>query len=152
MATLKIVPVTPKNAPLAIALTVDPSQRQMIETNAQSLSEVQQDRRFDWHPFLLVADDTPVGFAMIGAYNREERYIWLDRFMIAAPYQRQGLGSRFLELLKRLISRQWDVVDIVLSYDQANLVAARLYQAHGFVPVEMKDGNDPMAVYHVAQP
>lgn len=151
MTALKIVPVTQANAVLAIALTVSPSQRQMIETNAQSLFEVQHDRRFDWHPYLLTADDCPVGFAMIGAYNQEERYIWLDRFMIAAPYQRQGLGSRFLELLKTFITRQWQVVDIVLSYDQTNAVAARLYQAHGFIPVKMTDGGDPMAVYHIPQ-
>ncbi len=88
---------------------------------------------------------------MIGAYNQAERYIWLDRLMIATPYQRQGLGGRFLELLKAFIIRKWGVQDIVLSYDQANVGAARLYQAHGFVPVEMTDNGDPMAVYHVAQ-
>ncbi|MFD1394053.1 hypothetical protein ACFQ3L_10795 [Lacticaseibacillus jixianensis] len=50
MATLEIVPVTAENASDAIALTVGPDQRQMIEPNAQSLAEAKHDRRFDWHP------------------------------------------------------------------------------------------------------
>lgn len=150
MTTLNIAPVTDANYHAVSALQVAPSQRAFIEPNEQSLTEVSSAPQFEWHPLALLQDDVVVGFAMIGAYNAEQGYIWLDRFMIDVHFQHQGLGKLFLPKLCNWITNHWPVRDIVLSYDQTNQVAARLYAEHGFSVVpNMLDGTDTMAVLHV---
>ena len=150
MSALTIIPVTHDNFRAVIALQVAPNQRDFIESNAQSLAEVQYDPQFDWHPFALMRDGVAVGFAMVGAYNADEGYIWLDRFMIDASMQNQGLGSQFLPLICTQIADRWPVKDIVLSYAPTNHVAAQFYAKHGFVVVpDMQDGDDIMAALHV---
>ncbi|WP_179395932.1 GNAT family N-acetyltransferase [Lacticaseibacillus absianus] len=150
MSALTITPVTPDNVRAVIALQVAPDQLAFIEPNAQSLAEVRTDPQFDWHPFALVRDGVAVGFAMVGAYNAAQGYIWLDRFMIDAALQHQGLGGQFLPLICAQITHQWAVRDIVLSYAPTNRVAAQFYAKHGFEVVQgMTDGDDTMAVLHV---
>ncbi|EHN58943.1 GNAT family N-acetyltransferase [Oenococcus kitaharae] len=146
---LRIEPVTHDNFRAVMALTVSPSQCSYIEPNAKSLAEGQYDPQFDWHPFALTRDGTVVGFAMIGAFNASKKYIWLDRFMIDANQQHQGLGAQFLVLLKAFIPAHWPVQDIVLSYSADNLVARQLYLSQGFVLSPLHDGDDPMMVYHI---
>ena len=150
MSVLTISPVTDENRQAIIALQVTPSQTTFIESNAESLAEVQDTPQFDWHPLALLRANIVVGFAMVGAYNAEAGYIWLDRFMIDSRLQHQGLGNRFLPIICKYIVEQWPVKDIVLSYNPTNRIAATFYAKHGFILVpDMNDNGDTMAVLHV---
>ncbi|MCI1687111.1 GNAT family N-acetyltransferase [Schleiferilactobacillus harbinensis] len=145
----RITPVDGHNLWPVLKLKVAPEQTQFIETNAQSLAEAGFDKRFDWHPYALMVADTVVGFAMIGALNTEERYIWLDRLMLDAQYQHHGWGGTFLELLKAFIMTNWPVDTIVLSYERENTEAERFYFHHGFRDLHRVDDNngEKMAVF-----
>ncbi|WP_233004904.1 GNAT family N-acetyltransferase [Exiguobacterium aurantiacum] len=96
--TLTIQLVDETNRDALVALTVASDQARFIETNAESLREMETDVKYAWQCYALCRDDHPVGFMMIGAENKVERYIWLDRFMIDVTEQGKGIGSRFLQL------------------------------------------------------
>lgn len=149
----RIVPVDSQNFWAVMALQVAPEQIHFIEPNSVSLAEAAYDRRFDWHPYALMQADTVVGFAMVGAWDREEQYIWLDRLMIDRRYQHQGIGGIFVELLIPFIFEQWPVKTIVLSYEPENISAEQFYFRHGFHDAHRVDENngEKIAVFEKAQ-
>lgn len=132
MTELTITPVTHANFRDVIAVQVAPGQEGYIEPNSQSLAEVHYDPELNWHPYALMRDATCVGFAMTGAYETRSDHIWLDRFMIGADFQHQGLGGQFLEQMVALIHRNWPGRTIYLSYHKENRFARRFYLDHGF--------------------
>ncbi|ERL66708.1 GNAT family N-acetyltransferase [Schleiferilactobacillus shenzhenensis] len=146
----RIVPVTEDNFWPVVHLHVAADQQDFIESNALSLAEAGFITSLAWHPYALIHADRAVGFAMIGAFNAAERYIWLDRLMIDQRYQHQGLGGAFLTQLQAFILERWPVDDIVLSYEPENTAAARFYRNHGFVSLDRTDpqNGEVMVAYH----
>lgn len=68
-------------------LAVARDQHRFVAPNAVSLAEATFSAEA-W-PRAVYADDVPVGFAMLSLDEAKAEY-WLWRFMIAAPFQRQG--------------------------------------------------------------
>ncbi|MCC5893430.1 GNAT family N-acetyltransferase [Exiguobacterium sp.] len=150
---LTIQPVDDTNREAVLSLTVAPEQSRFIETNAESLREMEVDIKYAWSCYALCLDERPVGFMMIGAENKVDRYVWLDRFMMDGREQGQGLGSRFLQLALVWIQERFDVDDIVLSLHSTNEPAKRFYQRGGFVDSGRIDewNGEEIWVYHVKQ-
>lgn len=90
---------------------------------------------------------------MIGAENKAERYVWLDRFMIDLDEQGKGIGSTFLQLAIEWMQDRFDVDDIVLSLHATNEPAKRFYAKGGFVDSGLIDeaNGEEIWVYHVKQ-
>ncbi|WP_029693905.1 N-acetyltransferase [Exiguobacterium sp. ZOR0005] len=149
--TIQLIDDTNREA--VIGLTVATEQSRFIETNAESLREMEVDVKYAWTCYALCLNERPVGFMMIGAENKVDRYVWLDRFMIDAHEQGQGLGSRFLQLALVWIQDRFDVDDIVLSLHPTNELAKRFYQRGGFVDSGRIDewNGEEIWVYHVKQ-
>nr|WP_281170473.1 GNAT family N-acetyltransferase [Alteribacter aurantiacus] len=115
-----------------MSLEVAESQSGYIERNEISILESVYDKEHHWYCYGLYEEETPVGFVMIGAENKEERYIWLDRFMIDKNAQGKGLGGAFLDLVVKFIAKHYDVAEIVLSVAKDNPKAMSFYQKYGF--------------------
>ena len=152
MANLTITPVTHANFRAVMALELAPGQEGYIEPNSQSLAEVLYDPELTWHPFALMQAEVCVGFAMVGAEEADADWlhrllpdtdltqvIWLDRFMIGAAFQHQGLGGKLLEAVIALIHERWPHHVICLSYHEENQVARQFYRSHGFVDTGRAD-------------
>lgn len=89
-----------------------------------------------------------IGFAMIGAFRPEERYIWLDRFMIDVNYQGFGHSKPLLEKLLYFMKDNWPVDEIILSLEVDNTVAMNIYKQLGFQLNGMTDSNgEKLMVY-----
>ena len=132
MDLLKIQPVDSSNWRQIISLQVEDNQQRFIEKNEISLLEAVFDTKHDWTCYGLFENETPVGFVMIGAENKDDRYIWLDRFMIDAKFQGKGLGTTFLIRIIDFIANHYEVDEVVLSITKENAFAKAFYVRHGF--------------------
>lgn len=132
MDDLKVRPVDAHNWRQLVGLKMDESQLSFIESNEMSLLESIFDTKHAWACYGLFKNGTAVGFMMIGAENKEEGYIWLDRFMIDRSHQGQGLGSAFMEIVKEYIAAYFTANEIVLSVTKENLKGKLFYEKHGF--------------------
>lgn len=149
--TIQLVDETNREA--VVALQVAPRQAQYIEPNAESLREMEDDIKYGWTCYALCLNERPVGFIMIGAENKEERYVWLDRFMIDERAQGSGLGTNFLLRTLEMIQHRFDIDDIILSLHPTNEPAKRFYAKNGFVDSGLIDeaNGEEIWVYHVKQ-
>lgn len=144
---LHFEPVTLTNRKQIEALGVLPEQKGFIETVSQCLSEADEDQR--WHPVGIYDDDTLVGFAMYGYFDKEyspNGRLWLDRLLIDSRYQGKGYGKASLSGLLGRLSIEFPHKDIYLSVIKGNDTAALLYQQFGFHFTGEKDthGEDVM--------
>ncbi|WP_147804533.1 GNAT family N-acetyltransferase [Alkalicoccus halolimnae] len=139
MTDLSIRPVNAVNWRPITALTLKRNQQEFIESNAVSILESFYDTGNCWRCFGLYQRDHAVGFIMIGAENKAEKYIWLDRFMIDSHYQGKGLGGRFLSLITAYIDEHFNVGEIVLSVMKENKAAKSFYERCGFSPAGLID-------------
>lgn len=78
---------------------------------------------------------------MIGAFRPDERYIWLDRFMIDEKFQGLGHSKPLLERLLHFIKDNWTVDEIILSLEADNTVALNIYEQMGFQLNGITDSN-----------
>lgn len=137
---MKLEKVTEENWREVINLEVKASQHSFIESNAQSLLEAAYDTSLRWYPFAVIHEKKIIGFTMIGNYNPEEKWIWLDRIMLGKEAQGKGLGTDLLNEIVTTITENWDVHEIVLSVTPDNDSAIGFYEKFGF---EWLDKTDP---------
>jgi diamine N-acetyltransferase len=137
--SLRIQPVNSSNWRQIIALQVADNQKKYIEQNEISLLESVYDTKHRWKCYGLFNEKTPVGFVMIGAENKGDRYIWLDRFMMDAKFQGRGFGAAFLQLIIEFIANHHEVLEIVLSIIKENFSAKAFYEWNGFVNTGLVD-------------
>lgn len=129
---IQIKPVDEDNWRDVIDIKVKDEQTRFIESTSESLLEAAYDISLKWHPFGIYSNNNCIGFAMIGAYDPKEKYIWLDRFMLGENHQGKGLGSKSLDEVVHMIQRKWDVKEIVLSVTPDNEPAIAFYKKYGF--------------------
>ncbi|MGM0212565.1 GNAT family N-acetyltransferase [Enterococcus sp. AZ109] len=120
-----------------VQLSVQPDQKNFIESNAQSLLEAAYDRSLDWHPLALHDGDTLVGFAMVGALR--DQSMWLDRIMIDQHLQGQSYGKHFIPLLLDYMQENFAVNKVYLSAHEENKKIFAYYQRFGFVDSKKHD-------------
>ncbi|WP_040287083.1 GNAT family N-acetyltransferase [Sporosarcina koreensis] len=129
---LTIQPVDATNREDVLGLTVHPGQQGFIETPAACLQDAADYPEF--RPVGLYADEVLVGFAMYGALRDSAggRNVWMDRLLIDAQYQGEGLGRSFTRLLLERLEQEYGRQPIYLSVFEENLGARRLYESFGF--------------------
>ena len=86
----------------------------------------------EWQPLALYQDDKPVGFAMWG-YDEEEDRHWIGGLVIDAKHQGKGYGRAAMEALLDHLAARPGYRGAALSYEPENTVARRLYASLGFV-------------------
>lgn len=122
--------ITKDNYEECISLKVSESQKAFVSPNVHSLAQawVYYDTAF---PFAIYADDTMVGFIMLG-YYKAEGYYTLWKFMIDEKYQNKGYGKKALRLGIDYLVDRFNVKEIYTAYYATNRIARELYASFGF--------------------
>ena len=156
---LYITRVNGKNVWDILKLTVEDDQKNFVANNDISIIEAYTAITANGFafPFGIYADETPVGFLMIGfdiddywddapAIAKGNYNLW--RLMIDKAYQRRGFGKEAVQLALDFIKSLpcgkaeycW------LSYESENEVARQLYRSFGFTETGEIDGEEQIAV------
>jgi diamine N-acetyltransferase len=123
-------PITRDNLRAVVRLNVSPEQEDFVAPNAFSIAQVYVEPT--WEPLAIYADETPVGFTLLGR-DEESGVDWIIRFMIAAEQQGKGYGRAALQAIIAHLRAKPTCTDIGLSYVPGNSLAESLYQKVGFV-------------------
>lgn len=84
-----------------------------------------------WNSLGVLADDTVVGHVMWGRDPDDGTY-WIGGMVVDAEEQGRGTGKAALRRLLQQLTSLPDCHEIRLSYQEGNVVAARLYTDLGF--------------------
>ena len=129
MITLKLI--NKENIDEIITLKVKNKQERFVSTVAESLAEaaVYKDSAF---PFAVYENDTPVGFIMLGYYEKKQYYtLW--KLLIDKKYQNKGYGRAALKLGIRYLKDSFNANRVYTGVAPDNEVAKHLYSSFGFV-------------------
>ncbi len=126
---VRVAPLTEKNWREALALRVNPDQKNFVADNAYSIAQ----SRFhpDWSPEGIFVGNVMVGFAMMEPEPNKRR-IWIIRYMIAGIYQGRGYGKiGLLTLIERFLSDpSCDAIFLSVVPDNEN--TTKVYESVGF--------------------
>ncbi|HIY58059.1 MAG TPA: GNAT family N-acetyltransferase [Candidatus Tetragenococcus pullicola] len=135
----ELKPINQENWRTVAKLQVAPHQEEMIEANSLSLLEAAYDVRMNWSPIALYVDKRIVGFAMIGAEDKENHSIWFDRFMIDQKKQHQGYGHALFKSVLNYLHDNFHVEKVYLSVHPENEKAFPFYESFGFTALKVRD-------------
>lgn len=138
LPALRVAPVDGSLEPALLALRVHPAQQAFVGRTVDLLADAQS--RASCEPMAIILDERPIGLYCIETVARciagrdfDRPALGLRGFLIDANSQGQGLGTRALAaLLADLAARHPPAQLLVLSVDEANHSARRLYQQAGF--------------------
>ena len=141
-------PVTKDNWRELIRLQVRDDQKNFVAPNVNSIAESQfgydeaEYGHWDFHPFGIYEDDTPVGFLMYGFnYAHPQRQAFIIRLMVDDKFQGKGYGRFGMQQILEYFRADERIKTVGISYEPENEAARRLYASLGFVePGEMLEG------------
>lgn len=122
--------ITKENYEECLCLKVADSQKAFVSSTVHSLAQawVYYDTAF---PFAIYADDTMVGFIMLGYYEAGGYYtLW--KLLIDEKYQNRGYGKKALRLGIDYLVNRFRVKEIYTAYYETNRIARNLYASVGF--------------------
>ena len=122
--------ITKENYEECLCLKVADSQKAFVSSTVHSLAQawVYYDTAF---PFAIYADDTMVGFIMLGYYEAGGYYtLW--KLLIDEKYQNRGYGKKALRLGIDYLVNRFRVKEIYTAYYETNWIARNLYASVGF--------------------
>lgn len=134
-----LVEVTGKTVRRITSLKVAPSHQSFVTSNAISIAEAYFERGAWFRA--IHAGETPVGFVMLfdpslpGAQAMDDGKpsdIWLWRYMIAEPFQRDGLGHKTLDLIVEHARSRPGMTDMLASYVPGPGCPREFYLKYGF--------------------
>ena len=128
MVTLR--EITAENFYDVLALKVAEHQTHFVSTVAESLAQawVYRDTAF---PFAVYADETPVGFVMLGYYAARDQYtLW--KFLIDHRYQDKGYGKQALQLAIGYLKDRFRAKEVYAGVFKGNTKAKHVYLSFGF--------------------
>lgn len=120
-------------------LSVLEHQKTFVSSTAYSLAQayVYGENAF---PFAVYADNTIVGFIMLGYYeNRKQYTLW--KFLIDKKYQRKGYGKDALKQGIDYLVEKFDVKEIYTGVALGNEIAKHLYSSIGFEVTGLVEDN-----------
>lgn len=96
--------------------------------------------------YVIEADGTAVGLALVREFDDEPLGYDLQQFMIDGRYQGRGFGSAGLALILDELRREarYDHVEVCVKKEDAE--AVRLYEKHGFADSGYVDEDAPDSV------
>ncbi len=135
-AAVSLRAITDANRTAILDLDVAPHQQKWIASNEISLLQAIEYSQVSPEHFAIYADETPVGFVMIGCspINKGERPDWfVSRLMIDVMHQRRGYGRAAMRQIINHIRAKPDCNELRISFEPANKPARSLYTSLGFV-------------------
>ena len=122
--------ITKDNLEDVLNLKISENQEKFVSSTAHSLAEayVYKETAF---PFAIYADDTLVGFIMLGYYEERNQYtLW--KFLIDKQHQNKGYGREALKLGITYLKDRFNAKEIYVGVALENEVAKSLYSSMGF--------------------
>ncbi len=156
---VKLEKINGKNVWDILKLSVSGEQKSFVASNTNSIIEAYTSITGNGYafPFGIYAEDTPVGFLMIG-FDTDD--YWEDapqiakgnynlwRLMIDQKYQKKGYGKKAvrlaLDFIKTFPCGQAEYC--WLSYEPENKTACQLYRSFGFMETGERDGEELIAI------
>lgn len=130
-----------------LKLSVSEEQTAFVSTVAHSLAQAWAYRETAF-PFAIYADETPVGFVMLGYYESRKQYtLW--KFLIDRRYQNRGYGRTALLLAIDWLAKTFDAQEVYTGVLLGNEVARHLYGSVGFVETGLIEDNMREMRYNV---
>ena len=130
--------ITQDNLDDVLALRVADDQTAYVSTTAHALAQAYVSPKTAF-PFAVYADETIVGFLMLGYYEARNQYtVW--KFLIDRRYQGRGYGKAALKLGIDFLQKRFGVKEIFLGVSAGNEAAKRLYRSVGFKETGAVDG------------
>ena len=117
--------ITKDNLEDVIRLNVAEHQKTFVSSTAHSLAQayVYRDTAF---PFAVYADETLVGFIMLGFYEEKKQYtLW--KLLIDKKYQNQGYGKGAVQKGITYLTDTFGAKEIYVGVSSGNDRAKRLY-------------------------
>jgi diamine N-acetyltransferase len=152
MATVQLRDiVTDADRDAAIALRTAPEQERFVETVEGSFRDAVVDARAEPRMWMVVADDTPVGFVMISDGIPAKRlasdpdligpyYLW--RLLIDRRYQRRGYGTATLDAIVAYVRTRPGADVLFTGAGQGEGSPQPFYERYGFIPTDRMDGDE----------
>ena len=143
MTRVTLVDLTKDNWEAVARLELLAHQHGFVANNLWTIAESQF---YPWtHRRVILARGRIVGFAVYGTMPDDDQ-MWLHRFMVAGLEQGAGIGRAALRSLIDEWRSMPGLTVVKLSYEPENEVAERLYVSEGFVPGEMAEWGERIAV------
>lgn len=130
---IELRPLDESNTEDCIMLKVADDQAGFIDTNEKSIAAAREHADVA-RPFVIYADDEPVGFTMFAfepEYEDPDDRYWLWRFMIDEKRQGQGFGRATLIQIIDYFKNN-GATNMRLSTKESNVKAIHLYESFGF--------------------
>lgn len=131
--------VTKDNLEEVLSLNIFPHQKAFVTSTACSLAQayVYSETAF---PFVVYADNTIVGFIMLGYYEDRKQYtLW--KFLIDKEYQQNGYGKDALKQGIKYLIDKFNVKEVYTGVASENEVAKHLYSSIGFEETGLIEDN-----------
>lgn len=131
--------ITKDNLEDVIRLNVAEHQKTFVSSTAHSLAQayVYRDTAF---PFAVYADETLVGFIMLGFYEEKKQYtLW--KLLIDKKYQNQGYGKGAVQKGITYLTDTFGAKEIYVGVSSGNDRAKRLYASTGFKATGLIENN-----------
>lgn len=137
MASVQLIDIDSSVREQCLNLRLRPDQMAFVPDVASSL--VLATRYPKARPMAVVVGEKVVGFSMHGI--DEASGSWkIYRLIIDADSQGMGFGRATLRELVRLLEAEAGATTILVSYNEENEPARRLYRSEGFEEVSVVDG------------
>lgn len=128
MVELRII--TKDNIEQILCLKVAQSQNAFVSDTAHSLAQAYAYKETAY-PFAIYAEDTLVGFIMMGYYELKNQYtLW--KLLIDEKYQNKGYGKQALLLGIEYLRNRFNASEVYLGVTKENTIARQLYYSVGF--------------------
>ena len=131
--------ITKDNFEDVISLKVSEHQQAFVSSTVHSLAQayVYRDTAF---PFAIYADDTLVGFIMLGFYEEKKQYtLW--KFLIDNKHQNHGYGKEALKMGIEYLITTFGAKEIYVGVSSENDIAKQLYSSVGFKQTGLIENN-----------
>lgn len=122
--------ITKENLNEVLKLDVREDQRAFVSSVADSLAQAYVYRETAF-PFAVYADETVVGFIMLGYYEARNQYtLW--KFLIDKKHQNKGYGRAALRQGIAYLKETFGAAEIYTGVSLGNPTARHLYTSMGF--------------------
>lgn len=131
--------ITKENFVDVINLNVSEHQKAFVSSTSHSLAQayIYRDTAF---PFAIYANETLVGFIMLGYYEEKKQYtLW--KLLIDEKHQNQGYGKDALQKGITYLTDTFGAKEIYVGVSKGNNRAKQLYASIGFEATGLIENN-----------
>jgi len=152
MPKISLKRITNKNFNEVVKLsdTLSDYQKKCVAPNVVSLAQAYVNKKKAW-PRAIYLGKMLIGFIMLALWDEDipkedwpAYYVW--RFMIAKNYQKQGFGTKVLDIIKEKCIKD-NIKSLYISCEMDGNQPYDFYIKYGFVDTGINDGEQILKMY-----